>query len=67
MPMTWVRSLGQKESLEKETAIHSSIPAWEIPWIDGVASTGHNSATKLPPPPPSCTHQFSCYLDTPLL
>lgn len=32
------------------------------PWTDGVASTGHNSATKLPPPP-SCTHQFSCYLD----
>ena len=66
MPMTWVRSLGQKEPLEKETAIHSSIPAWEIPWIDGVASTGHNSATELQPPP-SCTHQFSCYLDTPLL
>ena len=26
-----VRSLGQEDLLEKETATHSSIPAWEIP------------------------------------
>ena len=31
---TWVWSLGQEGPLEKETAIHSSIPAWEIPWTE---------------------------------
>jgi len=29
-----VRSLGQKDSLEKEIATHSSILAWEIPWTE---------------------------------
>ena len=29
---TWVRSLGWEDPLEKGTAIHSSIPAWRIPW-----------------------------------
>ena len=28
---TWVRSLDQEDPLEKETATHSSIIAWEIP------------------------------------
>ena len=32
MKKTWVQSLGQKEPLEKEMAVHSSILAWEIPW-----------------------------------
>ena len=27
---TWVLSLGQEDPLEKETATHSSILAWEI-------------------------------------
>ena len=27
-----VLSLSQEEPMEKETAIHSSILAWEIPW-----------------------------------
>ena len=31
---TWVRSLGQEDSLEKEMAIHSSILAWIIPWTE---------------------------------
>ena len=26
----WIRSLDQEDSLEKERAAHSSIPAWEI-------------------------------------
>ena len=30
MQETWVRSLGQEDSLEEEMAIHSSILAWEI-------------------------------------
>ena len=31
MQETWVRSLGQEDPLEKETATHSSVLAWEIP------------------------------------
>ena len=30
---TWVRSLGQKDPLEKEMATHSSVLAWKIPWM----------------------------------
>ena len=30
--VTWVRSLGWEDPLEKEMATHSSILAWEIPW-----------------------------------
>ena len=29
---TWVQSLGQEDTLEKEMATHSSIRAWKIPW-----------------------------------
>ena len=29
-----VRSLSQKDPLEEETATHSSILAWEIPWTE---------------------------------
>ena len=34
MQETWVRSLGQKDFLEKEMATHSSILAWRIPWME---------------------------------
>ena len=34
MRETWVRSLGQEDSLEKEMATHSSILAWSIPWME---------------------------------
>ena len=40
---TWVRFLGQEDSLEKEMATHSSILAWEIPWTEercGLQSMG---------------------------
>ena len=40
---TLVRSLGQKDPLEKEIAIHSSILAWRIPWTEepgGLQSMG---------------------------
>ena len=30
----WVQSLGWEDPLEKETAAHSSIFAWKIPWIE---------------------------------
>ena len=32
MQDTWVQSLGWEGSLEKGTAIYSSILAWRIPW-----------------------------------
>ena len=38
-----VGSLGQEDPLEKETATHSSILAWEIPWTEepgGLQSMG---------------------------
>ena len=34
MRETWVQSLGQEDLLEKETATHSSILAWKIPWME---------------------------------
>ena len=40
---TWIQSLGWEDPLEKETATHSSILAWRIPWteeIGGLQSTG---------------------------
>ena len=38
-----VRSLGGEDPLEKETATHSNILAWEIPWAEepgGLQSMG---------------------------
>ena len=34
MQETWVRSLSGEDPLEEETATHSSILAWEIPWTE---------------------------------
>ena len=34
MQETWVQSLGLKDFLEKEMATHSSILAWNIPWME---------------------------------
>ena len=31
---TWIQSLGQEDPLEEETATHSSIIIWEIPWTN---------------------------------
>ena len=41
---TKVRSLGWGDPLEKEMAIHSSILAWKIPWMEkpvGYSLWGH--------------------------
>ena len=43
MRETRVRPLGREDPLEKEMATHSSILAWEIPWMEepgGLQSTG---------------------------
>ena len=34
MQETWVQSLGQEDPLEKQTATHSSILVWKIPWTE---------------------------------
>ena len=50
MQETWVRSLNQEDSLEKEMATHFSILAWEIPWTEdpaGLQSMGSQSQTQL--------------------
>ena len=47
---TQVRSLGQKDPLEKGMATHSSTLAWRIPWMEepggvqsmGLQRVGHN-------------------------
>ena len=52
---TWVRSLGQEDSLQKRMATHCSILAWEIPWTVGPAglqsmgsqTVGHIWATNI--------------------
>ena len=43
-----VQSLGQEDSLEKDTATHSSILAWKILWTEepgGLQSMGLQSQT----------------------
>ena len=50
MRETRVRSLDQEDPLEKETATHSSIHAWKIPWTEepgGLQSMGSQSQTRL--------------------
>ena len=42
-----LQSLDQEDPLEKETATHSSILAWKIPWTEepsGLQSMGSQSA-----------------------
>ena len=37
LPAMWetqTQSLGREDTLEKETATHSSILAWKIPWTE---------------------------------
>ena len=34
VPEIWVQFLGWEDPLENETAAHSSIHAWEIPWTE---------------------------------
>ena len=37
----WVQSPGREEPLEKELAVHSSILAWKIPWIEEPGNLQH--------------------------
>ena len=41
----WVQTLGHEDLLKEETATHSSILAWEIPWAEepgGLQSMGQH-------------------------
>ena len=48
----WIGSLGGEDPLEEETATHSSMLVWEIPWTEepgelqsmGLQRVGHNLA-----------------------
>ena len=48
MQETWIRSLGQEDSLEKEMAVHSSTLAKKIPWMEeagaGYRPWGHKES-----------------------
>ena len=54
MQEIWVWSHGQEDPLKKETATHSSILAWEIPWSEepgrlhylGLQKSRHDLATR---------------------
>ena len=49
MQETQVQSLAWEDPLEKGMATHSSILAWEIPWIEepvGSQRVGHDLVTK---------------------
>ena len=54
MQEIWVWSLGQEDLLEKDTATHSSILPWEIPWAEepgglqsmGSQTVGYNLETE---------------------
>ena len=47
MQETWVRYLGQEDSLAKKIAIHSSILAWDIPWTEEPGTTVHGVTNEL--------------------
>ena len=57
MQETQVQSLGQEDLLEKETAAHSSILAWTVPWTEepgglqskGSHRVGHDLVTEHQP------------------
>ena len=47
MQQMWIQSLGQEGPLEKAMVTHSSILAWEIPWMEepgGLLSMGSQNS-----------------------
>ena len=56
---TQVRSLGQKEPLEKKMAVYPRILAWRIPWIAGQQDLG-GIFTLLAPPGLSGAFMETC-------
>ena len=65
---TQVRSLSQEDPLEKETATHSCILAWEIPWTEepvGLQSMGSQSQTRLNDSLSGASHEVGGYRAAP--
>ena len=60
----WVRALGWEDPLEKKTATHSSILAWEIPWTE---APGGLQAMELQIDMPEHTHTHTHTCPTPKL
>ena len=56
MQETQVRSLGWEDSLEEEMAIHSSIPAGEVPLDRGAWGATAHGVTKSRTQPGMCAH-----------
>ena len=61
---TWVRSLGQEDSLEMEMATHSSILVWKIPWTEEPEGSPCgckelDMTERLTLIPPKATYRFS--------
>ena len=59
---TQVQFLGWKDPLEKETATHSSILAWRIPWIEepgGLHSPWGRQSGDLVTKPPQHHHKYA--------
>ena len=46
MQETWIQYLGGKDPLEEEMATHSSILAWEIPWMEETGGLQSMGVTK---------------------
>ena len=50
MQETWVQSLDQEDTLEKEMATHSNILTWEIAWTEdpgGLESLGSQNVSDM--------------------
>ena len=73
MQETKVLSLGQEDPLEKETATHSSILAWEVPSTEeprelqsmGSQRDGHDLGTKSQSPPAMCLWTWPLWVRSP--
>ena len=44
---TWIQSLSWEDPLEKGMATHSSIVAWEIPWIEEPGGLPAHGVTRI--------------------
>ena len=56
MEETQVRSLGQEDTMEKETATYSSILAWKIPWTEEPGRLQSMGSQELDTTEHICTH-----------
>ena len=61
MRKTWVQSLDEEDSLEKEMATQSSILAWEIPWTKDPAGLQSIGLQKVGPDL-ATEHAHTCFV-----